>query len=70
MTFPRAEKFAREMPLPMAVDPVVMELYQYAAPVLDEGKARRALAVAGFRGEALEAGLGIVRERAERAMVH
>jgi hypothetical protein len=66
--FPAAEKFARNLRLPMAIDPVARELYGVADIVLDERAARAALLADGHCGPAMEAGVEILRERAARAV--
>lgn len=66
MMFPRAERWAEQAHLPLAVCSVTKALYGYTAPVLDEPRARRQIGRAGITGGAAEVALAILYERAER----
>lgn len=63
--FPKAETFARDMSLPLAVNRTVLELYGYRSFVLDVARARATLQRAGFRGAALFAAMDVLYCRAD-----
>jgi len=66
-TYPKAERLAETMPLPVVSDPLVKELYGYSVAVLDESAAIAALCQAGYRAdsEAAEVFLGILESRVD-----
>lgn len=66
--YPAAERLARTMTLPLALDPAARQLYGTADVVLDEAAARDALREAGFSPSGrpgAEAAMEILRQRAE-----
>jgi hypothetical protein len=64
ITYPKAEKFANTMILPVIACPITKELYGTIKLVLDIPKARNILFCAGIRDEeAVEFAYNILRER-------
>ncbi len=68
MRFPKAERFASIMRLPLVVDPATKELYGYAVPVLDDRAAARVLCKVlrtPVGSEEFQAAMAILEERVE-----